>query len=52
MINELKMIYNVKDDKYYFYYGDDFLIDTKTQEVAFKYFELYKAFLIMESTKE
>jgi hypothetical protein len=52
MGKEIKMIYNLKDNRYYLYQGEDYLTDTKSQELAFKYFEHYRACLIAKSIKE
>jgi hypothetical protein len=48
MSKEFKMIYNQTDNKYYLYYGEDYLMDTNIQETAFKYFEHYTTCLCID----
>ena len=36
---EIKMIYNVEDDRFYIYLGEDYLYDTSYIATAFQYME-------------
>jgi hypothetical protein len=38
LLPEVKMLYNAQDDRYYIYFGEDYITDTQDKELAMYYF--------------
>lgn len=47
ILPEVKIFYNVQDDRYYIYFGEDYVIDTKNKDLAINIF--YEQCIILKN---